>query len=505
MNRLIYFIVITIAIFGCSDNEPSNISTINYCTKVDRSLSHLIDSSKIDSYIKKDTTGIYVLEEGFEAITTRAWMSDHAQKTMDVQYFIFTEDNTGIISCDYMLRAACNGVKVRVIVDDLMQNTNPDYILALDKHENIDIKIYNPNLTIGSNLFKKVYHGITDFRGMNQRMHHKTFVVDGKMAITGGRNMADEYYDFDHEYNFRDRDVLLIGGETRKIQSEFDKYWASELCVNISDLVGFTDKNYSPIGLYQWISNYTADNTNFWPSVRSSIPNIMNHIEQSGYLHYVKDVVFYSDDPGKNDGSKGLKGGGISTSALIDLVSKAEESIYIQSPYLITTALSQDLFREAINRGVEIHILTNSLQSTDNLEAFSGYERDRKDLLATGTNIYEYKPDAEIRKKIMKNELQRNMDFQPIFGLHAKSMVLDNKIAAIGTFNLDPRSANLNTECVTVIYSQEVATDMVSIMKTELLPENAWKITKDFNPDHAAGKFKKIKILTRRLIPKNIL
>ncbi len=504
-EKLIYLLLFFIIIQSCKAPKADPISTVIYCNETPRSVTPIDTSSNISQYIRSNQTGVYVLEEGLEAITSRAWMCNHAQKTMDIQYFIFSEDNIGIISCDYMLRAACAGIKVRVIVDDLLQNSNPDYILGLAQHENIEIKIYNPNLTVGSNLVEKIYTGITDFRGMNQRMHHKTFIVDGQMAITGGRNMADEYFDFDHEYNFRDRDVLLIGGETSKIQSEFNRYWSSELSVSISDLVEFSNEQYSPIELYKWINMYSVDSTNFWPSVQSSIPTIMNDITQSEYFHYLEDVKFYSDDPGKNDGTKGLGGGGISTTALMELVDNAKKNIYIQSPYLVTTQIGVDLFTSAVNRGVEVHILTNSLSSTDNLEAFSGYQRGREALLDAGVQIYEYKPDAEIRKSIIDNDLQRKMDFQPIFGLHAKSMVVDEKIAVVGTFNLDPRSAHLNTECVTVMQSPEISKEMLSIMKLELEPPNAWKVTKEFNPDHLANKTKRVKAFTRRLVPKSVL
>ncbi len=504
MNKLPYLLLL-LCIQSCKPTKADPISTIAYCKKIDRTITPMDSTFSLEQYIKPNQTGIYVLEEGFEALTSRAAMCNLAQKTIDIQYFIFSEDNIGIISCDYILRAACNGIKVRVIVDDLLQNTNPDYILALDQHENIEIKIYNPNLTIGSNLVKKVYNGITDFRGMNQRMHHKTFIVDGNTAITGGRNMADEYYDFDHEYNFRDRDVLLLGGAAHAVQSEFDRFWSSALSVSISDLVGFEDEAYSPLKLYSWINEYTADSTNFWPSVRGRIPMVMKDILDSDFFHYSDDVKFYSDAPGKNDGTKGLGGGGISTDALVQLVKNASDNIYIQSPYLVTTALSQNLFKEAIDRGVEIHILTNSLSSTDNLEAFSGYQRDRDVLIESGVQIYEYRPDAEIRKEIMKNDLQRKMDYKPIFGLHAKSMVVDNKTAVIGTFNLDPRSAHLNTECVTVIQSPSISAQMLATMKLELQPQNAWKVTREFNPDYLADKMKRIEVVTRRIVPKSVL
>lgn len=506
MHKLLIFILINITIYACVDSPSDTLDTRDYCSMTDRLLhDHTHTSIDISSLERPSKTGVYVLENGSDAITSRAWLSANAQKTMDIQYFIFSEDNIGIISCDYMLRAACHGVRVRVIVDDLLMSSNPDYILALDLHENIDIKIYNPKLTVGQNLVDKAYNGLTDFRGVNQRMHHKTFIVDGNIAITGGRNIADEYFDFDHEYNFRDRDILLVGGEAKAIQSEFDKYWESELSVDITELVSFSDREYNPIGLYQWINDYSIDTSNFWTAIRDDIPHILERIIQSPQYHYVDHVSFVSDAPGKNDGNSGLAGKGITTDALIQLVNAAQKQVHIQSPYLVTSDISIDLFTNAINRGVEITILTNSLLSTDNIEAFSGYQRGRSRLLNAGVNIYEYKPNAQIRKEVMDSDLQRKMDFQPTFGLHAKSMVIDDSISVIGTFNLDPRSAHLNTECITVVHSTEVASDMLYLMEKELLPENAWHITQDFNPDHLANTKKRIKTFTRRLIPKSVL
>jgi phosphatidylserine/phosphatidylglycerophosphate/cardiolipin synthase-like enzyme len=167
--------------------------------------------------------------------------------------------------------------------------------------------------------------------------------------------------------------------------------------------------------------------------------------------------------------------------------------------------LSQQLFSEAVKRGVTVKILTNSLSSTDNLEAFNGYQREREALLKTGINIYEFKPDAKIRYKIMTGALQKEIDFKPVFGLHAKSMVVDEEIAVIGTFNLDPRSANLNTECITIIYDPKIAGDLYSAMDEDMKPENAWKTTVDFNPDKYAGRSKQFKAWLRGVVPKEVL
>jgi len=213
------------------------------------------------------------------------------------------------------------------------------------------------------------------------------------------------------------------------------------------------------------------------------LPAAFPALKKSGALVWVDDVEFVSDEPGKNDGNSGLGGGGISTSKLISLVKNAKTSIDIQSPYLITSELSRSLFKEAIDRGVKIRILTNSLASTDNLEAFSGYQKDREALLETGVRIFEFRPDAAERKRIMTGELQASIDYQPIFGLHSKSMVIDGETTVIGTFNLDPRSANLNTECIAIIRSEQISNSVLKGIEEEFKPENAWETTLEFNPD----------------------
>ena len=457
------------------------------------------------SDIPQGKSGVFVLEEGEEAITSRAFLSQAARKSMDVQYFIYSEDNVGTISCDYMLRAACNGTKIRLLVDDLMIDLNTDYILALAQHKNVSIKIYNPNLNIGKNLPSKIYETLTDFRGINQRMHHKTFIIDQSVAITGGRNIADEYFDYDHEYNFRDRDVLLMGKVVNDMQIAFDEYWNHELSIPIASLVEYSSDKVDPVITYQYIQEYANDPSNFWPEIRNQIPSSIQNIMRSDRFYWVDSVAFVSDIPGKNEAKDGLSGGGLTTDALINLVNNAKEEILIQSPYLIISDLGYNLFKNAVDKGIHVTILTNSLCSTDNLEAFSGYQRNRKRLIEAGIDIYEYRPDAAIRRDLMKGSLQKKLDFVPIFGLHAKSMIIDNTISVVGTFNLDPRSANLNTECITIIHDERINSDMKEVMKQELLPENAWKITKDFNPDKEAGFSKRMKVLTRKLIPTSIL
>ena len=471
--------------------------TTNFCTNIHRNEVISLSKELADiSDLMETKTGVYVLEDGGGAMVTRAWLTEYAETTIDIQYFIFSMDNVGLIACDYLVRAADRGVKVRLLVDDIMVDADLQDVLTLDSHENITIKVYNPGVNLGKNIFSKLGKFATDFRAANQRMHNKTFIVDGKVVITGGRNIADEYFDYDHEYNFRDRDVLLLGKETQAVNTSFTKFWNSQFSVPITDLIDELPVNITTENRFDKLHEYACNPDNFWPQVREKIKNFPNAfplIKKSGALVWVDDVEFTSDEPGKNDGNSGLGGGGISTSKLIRLVKNAKNTIDIQSPYLITSSLSRDLFQEATKRGVKIRILTNSLASTDNLDAFAGYQSDRKKLLETGVRIFEFRPDAEVRKRIMTGDLQATIDYQPVFGLHAKSMVVDEKITVIGTFNLDPRSANLNTECLTIIHSEKVAKKVLQGMNEEFKPENAWETTLQFNPDAEVSTVKRIK------------
>ena len=505
-----FHLLVLMLMVSCSDqNTDKKSNKIDFCDRIhDSSTSSLSNELKEFSELMKKKTGVYVLEDGGGSLVIRAWLCENAVETIDIQYFIFSTDNVGLIAIDYLVKAADRGVKVRILVDDIMVDANIKDVLTLNSHENISIKLYNPGMNFGKNIFSKIKKIATDFRGVNQRMHNKTFIVDKKVVITGGRNVADEYFDYDHEYNFRDRDVLLFGKITKDVNASFSEFWNSKLSVDVNELADSDGEIEDSALVFEKLHQYACNPENFWPQIRSQIENlpiVFETMKKSDRLVWVDDVIFVSDEPGKNDGLNGLGGGGYSTTALIKLVKNAKHTIEIQTPYLITSDLSQQLFREAVNRGVKIRILTNSLGSTDNVEAFSSYQTDRDKLLDTGVEIYEFRPDAAERIRIMTGELQSTLANAPIFGLHAKSMVVDGDITVIGTFNLDPRSANLNTECIAVIHSEEIAKKVLNGMEIEFMPENSWRITSEFNPDSRVNKMKRIKTWTRKILPKEIL
>lgn len=450
-------------------------------------------------------TGIYVLDTGASALQARAWLADHAQQSIEVQYFIWSRDNVGILATEALLRAAERGVKVRVIVDDLLIDAPDRTLLALARHPNVDIRIYNPKHKVGTPFYKRALNVVTDFRGVNQRMHDKTFIVDGKVGITGGRNMADEYFDYDREYTFRDRDALVVGAAVQTMRANFEAFWESPLAVPVEsrfDGLGLMKKNVKVTDakvqqVYRELHAYAQHPENFAPEVRAAIATTPAVFERLARDMAWGRVDFIHDRPGKNGKRWSLGGGGQSTDALAKLVAGAHESIVIQSPYLVMSGKAKALFRDAVARGVKVRILTNSLASTDNMQAFSGYRNQRKQLLKMGLDIREYKPDPVNRSALMSRA--NPPETPPLFALHAKSMVVDGMTAYIGTFNFDPRSENLNTEVGVIVHHAGLAQRLRAIMETDMHPDNSWSAAEE--PDQYVPLTQRGRVRLWQLLP----
>lgn len=449
------------------------------------------------------TTGAYILEKGEEALIGRAWLTQHAQDSIDIQYFIWSTDNIGTLAAEQLLLAAERGVSVRVLVDDLLIDAEGQTLLLLSAHRNVQIRIYNPNVSVGKSFFARIWNVFTQFRGINQRMHDKTAIFDGIAGITGGRNMADEYFDFDEEYNFRDRDILLLGPAVLDMQENFEEFWTSSLAVPVSTLIETGEQEITVHDAKRKAAElhvYANDPANFEPEIRQAINKLSDSFPKLLENMTWQPVTFISDAPGKNDGQSGLGGGGQSTESLIDTIRNAKRSILIQSPYLIMPKGGIELLAELNARGVQTRILTNSLASTDNIPAFSGYHRQRPRLLNAGVELFEYKPHPGIQSELIERypRLAKN---NPIFALHAKSMVIDDRLIFIGTFNLDPRSANLNTEVGVLIESEELARQLTASIEKDMRPANSWQSTLEFAPDYVVERSKRIQLGFINLLP----
>jgi len=443
-------------------------------------------------------SGVYVLDRGEQALIARAWLADHARRSIEVQYFIWSTDNIGILAAEALLRAADRGVSVRVIVDDLLIDAPDRSLLALARHPRIDIRVYNPKITAGVSLLGRLRNLVTDLRGVNQRMHDKTFVVDGSFAITGGRNMAAEYFDYNHEYNFRDRDVLLAGAVVADVGASFERFWRSPLSAAVEEAYAgaapLTPEEVESV--YGELHAYARSPDNFAPEVRQAIDGAPAQFGQIAADAVWGDIEFISDPPGKNEG--GFAGGGRSSAALGRLLESAQQDVLIQSPYLVASARARERFAALRARGVRIRISTNSLLSTDNLQAFSGYRGQREALLGLGIEVFEARPDAPVRRQLMRRAgppLAR----EPVFSIHAKTLVVDGRVAYVGTFNLDPRSENLNTEVGVIIRDAAVAGAIAQGIVTDMADANSWNARED--PDRHAPRGKRLKAAFWQLLP----
>jgi len=270
----------------------------------------------------QNKTGMYVLEKGGEALLARGWLADRATKSIDVQYFIWGNDNIGKLAAETLLRAADRGVHVRVLVDDLLMNAESDELFAMAYHPNIEIRLYNPVHSVGVNFFERFTNMAIDFRGSNQRMHNKMFVVDNIIAITGGRNMEDQYFDFGHKYNYRDRDALLVGKVIPELTATFEEFWNHKLARPVEQLVknpfqanidwapedvwGVEIKiNESELekqlsqhthervdAIYKNLHVYAKDESNYLPEVRKSMQAITDEVVNITQSAYWLDATF---------------------------------------------------------------------------------------------------------------------------------------------------------------------------------------------------------------------
>lgn len=477
-------------------------------------------------------TGLYVLEKGGEALLTRGWLADRATTSIDVQYFIWGNDNIGKLAAETLLRAADRGVHVRVLVDDLLINAESEDLFALAHHPLVEIRIYNPVHSVGINFIERLTKMTLNFRGSNQRMHNKMFIVDGEISITGGRNMEDQYFDFGHQYNYRDRDVLLVGDVIKQMSDTFTEYWNSKLAIPVEDLVNNPfeyEMDWSPQDhwgdelevdpkallkqmsnltksrtreIYDYLHAYAKDENNYLPEVRESMNVIGNEIVNIIQSIFWLDAVFISDRPGKNASwfNLYLGGGGDSTSALAQLLESAKDNVVIQSPYLVLSNKAWDLFESVLARGVKIKINTNSLPASDNLPAYSGYSSQVKKLLEAGIEVYEYRPDAKRRHDLVKRYTQYKDKSLPVFSLHAKTMVVDDSIVYIGTFNLDPRSENLNTEVGVIAKDTDLARAVKHEIELDMAEGNSWNVRKDGH-NNGASFYKRSKLFLWKLLP----
>ena len=385
---------------------------------------------------------IHLLNQGLAALEERLQMIDRAEKSIDVEYFIYNLDKSGKIFSQALIKKADQGVKVRMLLDYFMVKSefSPFYAAEMAKH-GIEVKYFNPTPTLS--LVKGQY-----------RNHRKTLLIDGKEAITGGRNIADEYFDLKEDFNFLDRDLKVSGPIVTSIQSTFNTVWNSEhsKVLTPDPKPDYQDDIYSDdrdndddfqfrMDLKDWNENVAKAQS--FLNIENS--ELLNSVRTKGkaellneYTGVCNNIDFRSEYPiiGKKNRDVRVIKHDIATRFV-----EARESILFDSPYFIVEEESKIALELALNHKVEITLLTNSLNSTDAIYVSDVFNKIIPTWMQKGLNAFIYKGDLPNNYATISSDVAKAR-----YGIHAKSFVFDHKDVVIGTFNFDPRSANYNAE-----------------------------------------------------------
>ena len=409
-------------------------------------------------------SGFAIIRKGRQAFTARVALTELAEKTLDLQYYIWEADETGRILAERLIKAADRGVRVRLLVDDITLAGRDAGVAAMDAHPNITIHVFNPF----AHRDARIIDFTTDLGRVNHRMHNKIMVMDNAVAIIGGRNIGNHYFGVDTHANFRDLDIAAAGPVVRKISDVFDYFWNGDWAVPITALVDrpYTaeDLDKARVTIRELIAagNYPHPLDEDVVALRAELTAIRDRfIWAPGYIVW--------DDPAAIN--EGIKEGNI-IKVLNKKVMNLEHELTMESAYFVIRDRGVENARLLQEKGVKMRVLTNSLASNDVVAAHAGYSITRDDLIKNGVEIYEMRPDAgSIKQSLVAGDSKA--------ALHTKAMVFDRESVFIGSFNLDPRSFSINTEAGLYVESPELAAQVLDYMEEGVRPENSYRVLLD--------------------------
>ena len=393
----------------------------------------------------KNLSGIRLLSSGEEALADLIALADHAERTLDIQYYIIQQDESARLLLHHVRLAAERGVRVRLLVDDLNTAGEDRRFMHLGEHSNLEVRVFNPFPGGRFATWTRFVASATDIRRINHRMHNKLFVADDALAITGGRNIGDQYFTRDPHSNFIDLDVVAAGPIVSELSASFDAFWNSKYAYPIASVA-------SPV----------SAEPSSPPLIDIGIPANADWLEReldSGTvpLTWVPATVL-ADRPAKIASETSPDDEVTIANDLSAVMSSATHELIVISPYFVPGKDGMALFAKLVSQGVHIRILTNSLASTDSPLVHTGYARYRVQLLKLGIELSEVRPTLG----------QKRARFHPFrssnASLHAKALVIDQKTVFIGSMNMDARSAHTNSELGLVMRSTEIARQVTSLL-----------------------------------------
>lgn len=424
-----------------------------------------------------EVSGATLIEDGLSAFVIRAAFARMATKTIDLQTYIYSNDFSSKVLVAELKNAADRGVKIRILLDDYGTKSDIVDVMLLNQHPNIEVKVFN---TV-RNRSKVLYYPqfLMDFNRLNSRMHNKLFIVDNVAYITGGRNVGSNYFYPETASNFSDTDVLFLGDMTKYATDSFNDYWNHHLSIPASVF----PKAKSKKALRKLERQFTDFQSNSAQAAQQY--NHIINLAQQEYKNKKLDFSwgrgkFLADPPQKVEMSMAEKEEyrGDIIRALQHLWNKTNESVYMSAAYFVPGQGGLEHMLREENSGVHMTIVTNSLASTNAPTVYAKWEKYRKQLIKSGADVYEFMVSAE---NLRGKEHDRERKQSSFSVLHSKTMVFDDDISWIGSFNLDPRSAYYNTENVAIFESRDFATKLRDMILKDT--QTAWHVTLDDDDD----------------------
>jgi putative cardiolipin synthase len=393
-------------------------------------------------------------------------MAEEAKSSIDAQYFQWGRDTVGRVLLERLIAAADRGVRVRLLIDDYWAIGYDLAFQAIDAHPNIEVRVFNPF----SRPRTRAQQLVGRFTELNRRMHNKLFVADGQVAVVGGRNLIDDYFGLGEEIGYRDFDLLAIGPVVLQAETAFDSYWNSQWTYPISSLVTPASQAERDQALERFSVRVAADRAAFPYTLPNDADAALAWLRQFEGKVVWGPAELVNDDP-NSVGNPADAPPGVVWNKMAALANQAEHELVLENAYLLPNP-KMPTVRALRERGVELRMLTNSLATTDEVPVNAHYANSRPELVDLGVELYEMKPYAASRELY----IARAATSKARLALHGKAAVFDRKTVFIGSFNLDPRSMNLDTEMVFVVQSPELAAQFLDAFAIDFAPDNAWRI-----------------------------
>jgi len=400
-------------------------------------------------------SGFLPIGDGIDALSVRLLLAERAERSIDAQYYLLKNGITGRAFVLSLLRAADRGVRVRLLLDDMFTSGYDAGMAGLDSHPNIEIRIFNPF----ANRSARAWNGVTNFSRINRRMHNKSFTADNQITLIGGRNIADEYFGAREDAKFGDLDVIGVGPVVQDVSDMFDSYWNHERAAPIASFAKMPDDSAAELERLRVELEQSDKEISASKYAAAVKDQILEYVESDTNILTWAPYTLAVDSPDKNIKKMAASADNITTSLRESLLT-AEKEMLIISPYFVPKKSGIEALVAVQERGIQVTIITNSLAANNQASVHGGYSPSRKPLLKAGVRIFEVRADANVAG----SQIVAASDSKTT--LHTKAFVVDRKEAFIGSFNFDPRSANINTELGVIIRSPKIAAEIADMIES---------------------------------------